>query len=321
MKILITGGSGFIGTNLIEYYAQNNEVLNLDIVPPRNHKHQKHWEECDICDYDGYRQLVNDFEPDYFIHMAARTDLREVKTIDGYSSNILGVENTIKIIGESKSIKRTLFASSRLVCKIGYQPTDDNDYNPPNLYGESKVIGEKLVKEISGKFEWIIVRPTSIWGEWFEIPYKTFFMTINKKKYVNISGYAPVKSFGYIGNSIHQLDKLMFSDKNMVCGKILYLCDYPPLNLNVWANQIRIEMKLSPIRTFPYFILRMGALLGDFLSYCGYSTVPITSFRLSNLLTDMEHETELLEKVCGKLPYSLKEGVKRTVNYLNFKNP
>ena len=43
MRILVTGGSGFIGTNLIEQLCNinNAEILNIDIVKPRNEKHNK----------------------------------------------------------------------------------------------------------------------------------------------------------------------------------------------------------------------------------------------------------------------------------------
>ena len=52
----------------------------------------------------------------------------------------------IKIADNIQSIERILFTSSLLVCENGYIPNSDDDYCPPNLYGESKVIGEKIVK-------------------------------------------------------------------------------------------------------------------------------------------------------------------------------
>ena len=50
---------------------------------------------------------------------------------------------------------------------------------PPNLYGESKVIGEKLVQESEINCDWVIVRPTSIWGPWFEHS-SDFFKVIDR---------------------------------------------------------------------------------------------------------------------------------------------
>ena len=63
-------------------------------------------------------------------------------------------------------LKKIIIASSMLVCELGYSPKNFNDYKPNTLYGESKVLTEKIVKKF--KNSWTIVRPTSIWGPWFE---------------------------------------------------------------------------------------------------------------------------------------------------------
>ncbi len=51
MRILVTGGSGFIGTNYIELLLKTGqaELLNLDNRPPRNVAHKSFWQECDFA--------------------------------------------------------------------------------------------------------------------------------------------------------------------------------------------------------------------------------------------------------------------------------
>ena len=54
-KFLITGGSGFIGTNLIDYLVNNfsdSSILNLDIESPRNKQHNQYFSLCDVNDLD-----------------------------------------------------------------------------------------------------------------------------------------------------------------------------------------------------------------------------------------------------------------------------
>ena len=174
-RILVTGGSGFIGTNLVEYYKDQYEVLNLDIAKPRNESHFTYWKNGDILDEEKTIKIFSDFQPHYVLHMAARTDL-DGKTLHDYAANTTGVEHVISAINQTESIEKVIFASSRLVCEIGYNPKDEFDYKPSTIYGESKIIGEKIVrdsKKLNGN--WIIVRPTSLWGPWFDIPYKNFF--------------------------------------------------------------------------------------------------------------------------------------------------
>jgi nucleoside-diphosphate-sugar epimerase len=317
-KIFITGGSGFIGTNAMEYFLQQNyTVKNFDAKAPQNPAHHSYWIKGNINDEENYYNAVKDFNPSFFLHLAARTDLDETKDLHkGYKSNILGVNNTINIINKIDSIKRVLFASSRLVCKIDYTPKNYDDYCPPNLYGESKMIGELLVKEDKINKEWVLFRPTSIWGPWFGIPYKLFFETIQKNLYFHQGNLNPLKSFGYVKNTIYQLDKLLHAPLQTVNKKIFYLCDYPPLYLREWSRLIQQELNSRKIPEYPLFLLRGAAYIGDLFSKIGFQKIPITSFRLNNLITNMVYDTTALQAICGQLPYNLHAGVKETVGWM-----
>ena len=177
MRYIVTGGSGFIGTNVIALLlSKNYDILNIDIREPQNKDHFNYWIDCNICNYDKLRKLILDYDPDYIIHLAARTDLVGEKLND-YSANIDGVKNLMNISTELNELKKIVIASSMLVCELGYFPKNFNDYKPNTLYGESKVLTEKIVKKF--KNSWTIVRPTSIWGPWFGEPYNNFFRLVS----------------------------------------------------------------------------------------------------------------------------------------------
>lgn len=316
-RILITGGSGFIGTNAVEYFAGlGYNVLSIDIKPPQKASHLPLWLHVDILELERLREIFSKFQPHYLLHLAARTDLNEKMSLDGYAANINGIRNVIEVSNECVSLKRIVFASSRMVCRIGYQPQNAEDYCPPNLYGESKVISEQLIKAAEIRSEWIIVRPTSIWGPWFDVPYKIYFETIAKRIYFNISGFNPLKSFGFVSNTVYQLNCLFDASAESINRKTMYLCDYPPLDVNTWSDLIRIRMALSPIPTAPYLIAKLGAVCGDLFSLL-YDRFPLTSFRLDNLITDMVYDTSELESICGPLPFNLEEGVRLTVKWMH----
>ena len=67
-KILITGASGFIGTNLLEFFLNTNfAVYNLDTAKPRNHRHREYWREVDICDLPALQSTIDEINPDYLV--------------------------------------------------------------------------------------------------------------------------------------------------------------------------------------------------------------------------------------------------------------
>lgn len=318
MRVIVTGGSGFIGTNLVEHQLSiNNTVINIDIAPPRNKAHTACWKSVDLMDSTELSRNIREFAPDVIFHMAARTDLDGFSASD-YSVNTVGLSNLIDAIDGLESLRRVVFASSRLVCRIGYQPLSFEDYCPTTAYGESKMLGEQLIRAASNRIPcpWIILRPTSIWGPWFDIPYKTFFLAIARKRYFHPKDSHILKSFGFVGNTIFQLQHLIDADDGAFSGRTAYLADYPPIDVAEFANAIQKGLGISSIRSVDIRLLRMAALMGDALKAVGYHNPPLTSFRLNNMLTPMIHDLDFLRSIVGNLPYSMSQGVNITVGWL-----
>ena len=319
MKVFITGGSGFMGTNLIEdLLAHGHDVVNYDISPPRNKLQSNCWLMGDILELSRLKQGIEKFNPNFIVHLAARTDL-DGRSILDYAANTDGVSNVIESLDAATSLSRVLFASSRLVCEIGYQPKTEDDYLPTTPYGESKVIGEQIIRERSAGIicPWMIFRPTSIWGPWFGVPYKDFFMMILNGRYVHPAKKRIRKSFGYIGNSVYMINKLLLCEVNLIHGNTLYLTDYPELEVKSWADMIAKKSGNKPPREIQYIILKLAAICGDTAKLFGWENPPLTSFRLDNLLTEMLHDTNDLKEICGKLPFSVERGIEETLAWIN----
>jgi nucleoside-diphosphate-sugar epimerase len=318
LRVIVTGGSGFIGTNLIEYLAANgDDILNLDIVAPRNSKQTSYWKHVDLCDAVKLREAIHHFLPEVIFHLGARTDLDGL-AISDYAANTTGVENLIAGISDLSSLQRIIFASSRLVCRIGYQPENEFDYCPTTTYGESKVLGEKIVRESSSRIPcpWIIVRPTSIWGPWFDVPYKTFFLTIFNGKYFHPGEVNIQKSFGFVGNTVYQLHCLSNVPLGEYVKGTIYLGDYPAIDVEEMANKIQSTLGVAKIKRMNLQFLRVAAVAGDILKRIGWKNPPLTSFRLNNLLTQMIYDLSPLQTLVGELPFTMSQGVDSTVDWM-----
>ena len=316
-KIIITGGSGFIGTNLVQYFLDRDvKVLNYDIRSPRNKLHNKNWHRGDILDREALVIAVQDFNPDHIFHLAARTDL-DGDCVGDYAANTQGVSNLLEAAKGASDLKRVIFTSSMLVCDLGYQPINEVDYLPSTPYGESKVEGERIVRsEAAGTYSWLIVRPTSIWGPWFDVPYKNFFTAVLKGHYFHPKGLEVNRSYGFVLNTVHELIELASCRKELVHTKTFYLADYQPIELKSWGVMIQQASNSREIADVPIAAFVVAAKLGDFLKRLGYSNPPMTTFRLNNMRTNSTFKMDEVKLLCGDLPYTTKKGVECTSDWM-----
>ncbi len=315
-RILVTGGSGFLGTNLIERLKDSElyEICNVDLVAPKIQSHRQFWTQIDIRDLEGLEQTVRDFGPSHVVHFAARTDLRG-ETMEDYDSNTVGVGNLVRVLAKCSTVTRVIFTSSMYVCRPGYVPKDFQDYDPHTAYGESKVRTEEIVKSANpSSYCWCITRPTSIWGPWFGEPYDQFFKIVLSRRYFHFSERACTKTFGYVDNTMNQMAALLEAGADRIQGKTFYLGDSPAYDISEWADEIARACGYG-IRTLPFIAFQLAAKLGDALAVLGVS-FPMTSFRLKNMLTNNVHNLEPIEQIAGAPKVTRREGISCTLTWL-----
>lgn len=322
-KVLVTGGSGFIGVNLTRLLLEKNcEVLNLDLKPPIDVSQSSIWQRADILDLPGLQEMIEGFRPNYVFHLAARTDLNG-KELSDYLVNTKGVENLISALAALEvPVRKTTYFSSRLVFKNGYQPRSTFDYSPSTAYGESKVAMERIIlQHASEASDWTILRPTSIWGPWFETPYRDFFDQVSRGRFVRVLGHNPYKSFGFVGNAVDYAYQIGVEAPQLLSKETYWLCDPEPIELNHWAQLISENLNVKKPRNSPAFLLRVVAWFGDFVSKRNWESFPLTTFRLNNLLTNMVYDAELLRNLNNDRTVSLEESVAITARwYLSSEN-
>lgn len=314
-KILVTGASGFIGTNLLEDLVQKGyDVLNIDFHEPKIKNRMACWRNIDITDMAAFEKAVLEFDPDYIVHLAARTDL-DGKKLQDYSANIEGVENLMNIVSRLKQLRKIVIASSKFVTRNGYQIKDQFDYCPHTVYGESKVETERIVWSNKPVCDWCIIRPTSIWGPWFGVPYRNFFDMVKRRMYFHIGKIKCYKTYGYIGNAVYQIEQLLFSDTHDESNKVFYIGDEPAYEINEWANEIAAELGFK-VPTMPVWFVKALAKFGDFVGLFGVH-FPMQSFRFANMTNDGTNDMTSTYRIAPEMPYTRLEGTRETIRWMN----
>lgn len=314
MRYLITGGSGFIGTNLIDELAQRNvAVANVDICPPKRQEHNVYWVEQDILDYEGLLQRFSQFQPTHVIHLAARADT-DGKALSDYDANIRGTEYVLRATKTTESVERVIITSTQFVHQNKGVPAHDQDFSPHTVYGESKVISEKLTRSAGLEIPWTIVRPTNVWGPWHPRYPHEFWRVLSRGLYVHPGGGTVTRSYGYVKNVAWQLLQMCEATQGTVAGRVFYVGD-APVDLLEWVNAFSLRMLGRKVTVVPSVALRALALLGDGAARLGLRS-PITSSRLRSMTTSNAAPMAEVFASIGRGPYALAPAVDETVDWL-----
>lgn len=156
-KILIIGGTGSLGQTLIKHFCPANQIFILSrdetkqwMMQNKYLKYDISYYLCDIRDYERLKKAILFIKPDIIINASA---IKQVPTCEMFpyesvKTNIVGVENLIKICTEDYEPELVLGISTDKACK------------PVNVYGMCKAIGERLyiAANVANKTKFLCVR-------------------------------------------------------------------------------------------------------------------------------------------------------------------
>jgi nucleoside-diphosphate-sugar epimerase len=313
---LVTGGSGFIGTNLVaELLRRNVAVLNLDNKTPLDATHEPVWRRAELLDVVAIQTAFADWQPTHVVHLAARAECDENTTVEtGYRANAQGTTTILEAIQQTPSVERAIITSSQYVCGPDHFPKDMEDYGPHTVYGQSKVITEQLTRAAHLPCTWTLIRPTNIWGPWHLRYRQEAWAVIRKGLYLHPAGKPVVRCYGYVGNIVHYILKIMEAPVSLVQAQTFYLGD-PPMDIYEWANTFSLGLTGRPARRVPRPILRAIGGVGNLLGWCGIK-FPLTTSRYRSMTSDYLCPMDATYAVLGPPPISLQQGVDETLTWL-----
>lgn len=168
MKILITGGSGFIGSHLTRALKKKGaEVIIADICKPKEAIEGVAYEHIDVRKKEDLLKLKK-YKIDAVYHLAAQTSayISAQNPVLDMETNINGTLNTVEYIRENK-IPKIIFTSSMAVYKGEENALNElSAVEPRSCYGISKLTAEQYIKNraVSGDYSYSIFRLFNVYG-------------------------------------------------------------------------------------------------------------------------------------------------------------
>ena len=245
-KILLTGGCGFIGSNLTDYLIKKRcKVSIIDNFTKnkvnKTHKNAKLYK-LDVVKINNIKKIKN---VDIVVHLAASADILIGKQNEKkyFHDNIYGLQEVLNFCTRNK-VKKFIFASSASVYgDTKNKPVKENfTLNPSHYYAYTKFIGEKMIKTYSkvNSLTYSILRFFNIYGPKSDAVVSTFLAQKIQGKIMTIYGNGRQKrDFLHIDDLCSAIWKTM--NQKVANNKIYNLGSGKSLSINNLKSKICYE--------------------------------------------------------------------------------
>lgn len=252
-RVLVTGGSGFVGANLVtELLDRGYAVRSFDRAPsPLGDHAGLEVVEGDICNPETVAAAVKDV--DTIIHTAAIIDLMGGASVTdeyrqrSFAVNVEGTKNLVHA-GQAAGVKRFVYTASNSVV-MGGQDIVNGDETMPytnrfnDLYTETKVVAEKFVLSQNGEQGMLTcsIRPSGIWGRGDQTMFRKVFENVLAGHVKVLVGNKNIKlDNSYVHNLIHGF---ILAAQHLVPGgtapgQAYFINDGEPINMFEFARPV-----------------------------------------------------------------------------------
>lgn len=180
-RILLTGGAGFIGTKLCELLSDNNEILLYDSLNRNAIKNTNLLDKAsiklvqgDILDFNNLKAVVDKFNPNVVIHLAAVAGIDTVikSPVSTMKVNMIGTYNILEAIKDLEIERFVDFSTSEVFGSYAYKVDEQHTTNLAPVgearwtYSVSKLAGEHLSHSYFKEYGLpvVTVRPFNVYG-------------------------------------------------------------------------------------------------------------------------------------------------------------
>lgn len=311
MNILVTGGSGFIGTRLIDDFLKEKHTIKVFDKA----ESEKYPDLVVIGDVRDKALLIEESRGmDVIYHLAAE-HADDVTPQSLYSDVNIGGAVNIVAAAKANGINKIVFTSSVAIYGLNRgEPDESMEAQPFNEYGRTKYEAEKIFlkwqKETGGVL--IILRPAAVFGEKNRGNVYNLMKQIASGMFLMVGSGKNKKSMGYVGNISAFLASLTMAKPGV---EIYNFAGKPDLSSEEIVEIVKKELNLHPGKTIsvPYWIGLLGGYAFDLLAWITGKKFAVSSIRIKKFTAETTVSTKNLEKSGFEMPYTLEEGLRRMI--------
>lgn len=266
MKILVTGGTGFIGFHLVQTLLQDHHEVTCLIRKSSN----THWLESlgdiryvhgELLQPESLSEAVQG--QDWIFHLAgAVTAVNRHRYI---RVNHDGSRNLIQAVNRhNPTVQKFIYISSLAAggpSVPGTPRTEEMTDAPVTHYGESKLLAENMLLEYSRTIPLTILRPPVVYGP-LDVGVLTFFQLVNKGWQIRFTGEPLFLSMVYVQDLVNAMIRLAESSRST--GEYYYISDGITYSMTriqqILAAELHKEPHSLPI---PRFLAYLPALISE----------------------------------------------------------
>lgn len=313
MTILITGGTGFIGSHLVSSLLEKGKKVRV-LVRKTSRTDWLKKQGVEICygsleDINSLTKATKDIEIVY--HLAAMLGSPEVTYNQLYEVNVKGTENLVRACEKNKVKRFILISSVAAMGPAKHMADEKTKCNPRTDYDKTKYLSELAVRK--SNLDWAIIRPTMVYGPG-EIKNKAkMFRLIQKGMFFIIGNGKNLMSLVYVDNLIKGI--ILAGESKKAVKHTYILSDKHPYTMNEFIKTIAGHEKVRTPIHISVWIAYFWAFCFKLLRFTGIPQL-LSIERIKNMT--MNHSFDI-SKAINELKYepkiSLDEGIKRTVQW------
>ena len=314
MRILVIGGSGFIGSNLIKLLKKDTsiELINFDKVQSLFFP-----EITVIGDVRNYAEVESVCKNVDVIYNLAAEHADNVTPSTLY--NDVNVGGAINIVNAAKvnRVKNILFTSTVAIYGLNKgSPNETYVPDPFNDYGYSKLEAENIFNNWHDSVNdstLVIIRPSVVFGENNRGNVFNLINQIVLGRFLMVGDGKNYKSMCYVGN----ISAFLKAQLENTPGKYIYnYADKEDLSSIDIVKIVSDEMNMPTSKiNLPYSIGLLGGYFFDLLSLITGKKFPVSAIRIKKFCADTTVNADSAFSTGFIPPYTLEEGLRRMVRY------